>query len=209
MKMRALRAFLTGKRLLVILIGVALWSVAVFLLDPSARVGPLGLGLPARWTGLEVTVAGLCVSHPDSWVGFETPQGSHGDLAVVAAIGVPGRSWPAIKILAGGADGTSVSALVAWAGQRARQHAGYSTLDTQQLVPPGWDGQTSEYVFTASGLLGPTQIRCYDFSIMAATGGYVLTMCAETEDWQVVQPVFRDIIDTLSPTSSGGSLCTE
>lgn len=209
MEMSDLRTLLTRKRLLFILIAVALWSAAVLILDPSARVGPLGVGLPATWTRLEVAAAALCVSHPDSWVGFETPQGSHGDRSVVASIGVPGRSLPQIKILAGDPNVASLSDLVVWAEERARQRTGYSSLDPQLLPPSGWDGQVSEYVFSASGLFRATQIRCYDFSFITASGGYALSMCAEADDWPVVEPVFREVIDTVSVTRPDGADCGE
>ena len=206
--MGALRTVLTRRRLLVILICGALFSVAVFFLDPSLRVGSFGLGLPASWTRLEVTNADLCISHPDSWVGAETPQGNHGDLAVVGAIGVPGRRWPQILILRG-PDEAALSGLVAWAGERAGAHTGYSPLESAAVPDSLWDGQVSEYTFSASELLGTTQVRCYDFSLIAPLGGYVLNMCAESADWQVVEPVFREVIDTMSLAESSGMGCGE
>jgi hypothetical protein len=206
--MAALRTVLTRSRLLVILICGALFSVAVFFLDPSLRVGPFGLGLPASWTRLEVTNAALCIPYPDSWVGAQTPQGNHGDPAVVGAIGVPGRRWPQILVIRG-PDELILSGLVAWAEERAGGHPGYFRLEPAAAPPSRWDGQVSEYTFSASESLGTTQVRCYDFSLIAPLGGYVLNMCAESADWQVVEPVFREVIGTLGQTGSNGAGCEE
>jgi hypothetical protein len=208
-RMKFLEALLTRRRLIILLVCLAVASAGLFFLIPSFRVGPFGLGLPAPWTRLEVTSAGLCIRHPDSWVGSETPQGNHGDLAVLAVIGVPGRRWPQALVLRGSSGAMSLSALVEWAQERARGHEGYSPLDSQPGQTSGLDGQVSEYRFAASGLLGTTQVRCNDLSFVAASGGFVLNMCSEVTDWPTVEPVFREMVATLGTVAGGGEGCPE
>lgn len=82
----------------IFLILIFVVSLVIMFFSQKSRTGPFGIGLPAETQIFVARQGGFSIKYPQSWVAFETPQGSHGDEDVIAVILVPGRSFPQVYI---------------------------------------------------------------------------------------------------------------
>jgi hypothetical protein len=187
----------TQQKIYASLILIFVISLVIILFFPESRTGPLGLGLPAETRVFMAKQGGFSITYPQSWVTFETPQGSHGDEDVIAVILVPGRSFPQVYIARHFFSEGNISQVTAWGKIRARKRSGYVEVSVSDLSTPHLQGVIREYLWYESTPFSHIEIRCKDWYVLKHNMGYDLSFCAESKDWQQFDGVVNEMVKSF------------
>lgn len=179
-------------------------SVLIILVNPSARTGPFGIGLPAKMEKFYIEQIPLAIDYPESWVPFETPGGNHGDLEVVATISVPGRSYPQVFFMVKQFPDGTLEQVAKWGEQRVytkifkAQGYDFVQMDFGETYTSDGDKYLyRDYLWKQKSIIKEYTIHCLDNYFIIDDQGIIIRTCSEDEDWSVVQPVFNDMMQSL------------
>jgi hypothetical protein len=181
----------------VFLISIVVISLVIMVFSQESMTGPFGLGLPAKTRVFLANREGFSIQYPQSWAAFETPQGSHGDEEVIAVILVPGRSFPQVYIARHFSPVSDISQVIAWGEIRARTRNGYLAVSVTNFNTPYLQGIMREYLWYDITLFGQLEIRCKDWYSLKGNGGYDLSFCAESKDWQQFDAVLGEMVKSF------------
>lgn len=165
---------------------------------PKTRIGPLGIGLPAKIKVFTSKTFGISIQYPESWVAFETPTGNHGDREVITWIGVPGRSWPFLSVAKYDLKDVNLDQVIQWGLERidrsgGTQSSGISSIETSTL-----SGKYTNYSYESfSNLLGKKSIMCQVFFFLKSGKGYMISFCAESGSEKELIDTEKAMIDSL------------
>jgi len=161
-------------------------------IDPSRRIGPFGLGLPAQMSTFIIESADGSISYPKSWVAVLTPQGNHGDSEIIAVIGVPGRGLPSVTVAQKTLSDPTLTAVVMWGESRAASKSSYVALSSgfSGSIP----GIVREYQYVVITLFGESLVHCRDLYVLHDSIGLSLSFCAEETDWEEVVGTIDEMI---------------
>lgn len=189
--------FARRRQLVLGVLGTALLaSIAVSFILPEWFPGPFSIGLPSETETLVGHYNAFSISYPRSWVGGETPTGNHGDMEVIAGVGVPRRSWPNAYIALHAFPGGTLPQVAAWGESRAKNYGGYVSKSLNAFSSPHFDGLLRTYSWKSPVTIisASTAIQCEDWYVLRGTSGYDLSLCVEQSDWPTVEPVFQKVI---------------
>jgi hypothetical protein len=83
-------------------------------------------------------------------------------------------------------------------GQVLSKRNDYVSISLTNLKIPEFDGLLRQYTWTSeSSVLGKTDVRCEDLNVLKNRAGYTLSFCSEDKDWQNVQAVFQQMMDSF------------
>jgi hypothetical protein len=172
-------------------------SILIFLIFPSKRTGPLGIGLPSPMENYVSKKGQFEIEHPISWIVSETPNGSHGDLDIIAEITVPGRSFPHVTISMHSFRAGDISNVVDWGISRAENKDSYKLMSLEAFNSEKYDGFLHVYNWASETILGSDEIDCKDWYIIKGEIGYSLSFCSQPQQKGLVEEVFQVMIKSF------------
>ena len=183
-----------------IIIFVILFSFVSTIIDISKRAGPFGIGLPSSLVKYTSKTENFTIVHPGSWPVYETPQGNHGDIEVFAIINPPGRSFPHMILAKKLFPGENLNDVAKWGVERAK------LLSTENFIEISLESRTinnvtgylHDYFFSAPGIFEERHYHCNDLYFLENSLGYDLSFCSEEEDWDEVNNIFFQMVESFS-----------
>jgi hypothetical protein len=172
-------------------------SVGLFLLKFLTQTGIFGIGQPTTMRTFTAKEFHFSIQYPDDWSAIETPQGNHGDAEVAAIILPFGRSFPQVLITTRSFPNGTIDQVASWEMVRATKKPGYSSTSLSNSNTSRFGGFIHEYTWTNKTLIGAITIHCQDWYILNGQAGYVLSFCAEDQDWSNLSNLFRDMIKSF------------
>jgi hypothetical protein len=170
--------------------------------DINSNSGFFGLGLPSPMTQYTLIKQGLALEFPDSWGIHLTPQGNHGDEAVIALILVPDHSFPNI-IIAENSPYSNILSVAQWGEIRSQARAQslslIKTISLSTYNAQFFPAMLYEYIFEAKTLFGTIDIHCLDYYILYSGTGYAFSFCAYQKNWSEVLGTFNKMIQSIRP----------
>jgi len=171
--------------------------LVTILISPRARTGPFGIGLPSGYEVFTSKLGKFTMKYPASWVAVETPQGSHGDGEIIAAILVPGRSFPQVYIARRFLANSDIDNIVAWGKGRAMIRNGYYEISSLEIKTPYVGGMLHEFSWQDPSFFGQVDLQCKDYYLPRGDTGYAISFCAETKQWEVIENVVSEMINSF------------
>lgn len=196
------KRILSTKLKLILVLGILYIFIVTIpiIVDPANRVGPFGIGIPAPMKSFHSSTNNFSIEHPFRWVAHDTRQGEHGDNDVIAGIYVPGRGFPHVVIASTSLNTSDFQQLLVWGEERAREkHSDYEQINLDKFSTSYYDGIFRDYTWSSnSKLFGHPKIHCRDYYLMKNHIGYVISSCAEQDDWVAAEEVFSQMIDSFN-----------
>lgn len=187
------------KFILLILIAICVLSTLAIIFLPSRRTGPFGIGLPSPMSQYTSLNNNFSIEYPNSWTIGETPQGSHGDKEIIAAILVPGRSFPQVYIARKSFLENDINQVALWGQSRAENRCECTPTSFEYFDTPYFHGVTQEYSWKTTNIFNITStINCRDWYVQYNTEGYALSFCAYQQHWAQVDDVFKEMMNSFS-----------
>jgi hypothetical protein len=188
---------LTTKLIIAVILLIIVLNLMYRLIVPQSS--PFGVGLPAAMTTFAGQHEHFSIDVPESWTILETPQGSHGDIEIIAGISVPWHTWPKGRIARSTFLDGNVDQVAMWGRRRAERRDGYELASIEPTGVGGLDGLLHEYSWESySPILGTITIQCWDAYVLYDTSGYAVSLCAEQQEWSQTQEVFQQMIGSFS-----------
>jgi hypothetical protein len=188
-------------KLIFFLLIVCLWIISIIInlaQNIYNHTGLFGLGLPSPMIQYSFAEQGLTIDHPDSWRIMLTPQGSHGDEAMFALIGIPLHSIPYITMAKSTSYGDILS-VAQWGEMRAKSSSEYQSVSLSAYDAKYFPAMLREYTYTEETPFAITEIRCLDYYILYTRTGYAFSFCAEQKNWSEVLGTFTEMIRSIKP----------
>jgi hypothetical protein len=175
-------------------------SIAQLLIFPSRRTGLLGIGLPSQMETFSGKDVRFVINYPSSWVVSELPNGNHGDQEVFASILNPGWWMPSVWFARNVFETDDLDRVAEWGEARLLMKPDdYSSTSLTSIQTSALNGLLQQYTWSSeSDLLGQTQIKCEDLYVTNNGIGYAVSFCSEDKDWQRVQEVFQQMMDSFA-----------
>jgi hypothetical protein len=190
-----LKIQLSKKQVLIIIIAISsIVSVLILLLNSAVRRGQFGFGNPIPMVTFALHDGSFSILYPQNWVAMETPQGSHGDIEIVAAIVVSGQAHAGVEIARNSFPDGNLSQVIAWGESRAASCLEFSPFFPLETLDDNSAGYILEYSCTYSDLSffekGETKFRYQDFYVYSNNIGYALSFFAPDTQWSDLEEYF-------------------
>ena len=198
---RRLGIWLRGRNLvfiLFLLLGIVFLSYQIVLKTPIWNPK----SVPSSLVNYMPTDKSFFINHPENWVAVELLHGDHGDLEVIAFIGLPGKSLPSTKIARKVfANQVFLEDVVQWGIDRASKCPVYIPGTRTEINRSGFNGVRIHYECTRKTniffIKKETKLKCFDDYILANSTGFDVTFCAERDQWVEVEELFEQMSDSF------------
>lgn len=139
----------------------------------------------------------FAIDHPESWKGYDTPHGNHGDQYALALI-KPFRTWPSLIVAASNNTSGELDQVVDWGEERARENDGYQEESIENFNFPNIQGMVRQYTYsTYSSKSGSMLVHCTDYYSLYQGRGYILRFCADEPIWADAKVMFQEMIHSF------------
>jgi hypothetical protein len=173
-------------------------SILGLAFNPSKRTGPFGIGLPAPMKSFQGKKFNFSIIYPQSWVLFETTEGSHLDSDVIATINVPGRSWPSVNIRMKHYSSNNDEVVADDGEKRIKEIPASTQSKLSTFKTASYSGLSRDYSIKFDSLLRTgIVVMCRDYYLIEDGSGYTLTYCSEQDNWFSVEPVFVEMMSSF------------
>jgi hypothetical protein len=179
----------------IIFIGIVLYvliSIAILILNPTTRKGPLGFGSPAQMKTFQAVDGTFSLLYPSNWTVFDTPHGSRGDDEIVAVIIVAGHQLSNVTIARRTFVTNDINDVLKWGQDRAKSHPEYESLSLESLKINKSIYFVQKYQWLSYGLFSDV-IHCEDEYFLVDQSGYDLSFCSKQSDWSMLEKVFHEM----------------
>lgn len=147
------------------------------------------------------TAGHFSISHPERWHFSQQPGGQQ-DSTIVSAVVYPDFFKLGVVIFFRRSTVLydSLDEVAKWGEDVARTEQAYEEISIQKLLLKNEETILRTYTWFTSWtpISSPQKMKCYGNYRIHNRVGYVITLCVNGEDFDIVKPVFRQMIDSYT-----------
>jgi hypothetical protein len=168
---------------------------------PSWRPNFFGLGLPSPLVKYTSKTEQFSILYPNSWKLFETPQGDHGDMEAFVLINNPTPlSFARVLLARKPFPEASLEEVSNWGAERAQNPywTQFTVISEEEYKSIHYSGLLRTYSYHEKNLFSYESItKCEDYLIINNSIGYDIDACADQGNWNKLQEIFLQMIDSF------------
>lgn len=128
----------------------------------------------------------------------DMPDGSHGDLEVIAEISNI-LSSPKIEISKRLFPSGKVEDVWDWGRKRAQAYSDFQGLGNKPYITSNYMGFVQEYMRSLENIWGKQEFHCLDWYYLNNTNniGYDFSFCTDQQYWNVAENAFYNMINSI------------
>ena len=141
------------------------------------------------------------ISYPEIWYFAQNPANQR-DSSVVAAIANPTvfKLGVIVFIRRSGVSYDSFDKVSKWGEEIVAKENRFESISSTKLMIRNEETELREYTWFAplTPISSPEKMQCYGNYRLHERTGYVITLCVNAEDWAIVAPTFRQMIESFA-----------